>query len=74
MNGKGGAPLIHAEKYKRMMAGRWKFIKKEGGRVGSGECERRRTKGVPRTPDIQPSLTDQMRVISPVNQEPGAKH
>jgi len=42
--------------------------------VGIGEGEMGRTKGAPMTPDIQPSLTDQTRVISPTNQELKAKH
>ena len=43
-------------------------------RVEEGGEENSLTKGVPKTPDIQPSLTDQTKVISPVDQELGAKH
>ena len=65
---KGGEPLIHAEKRKevRTKGARWK--------VRKGRKERKRTKGAPKIPDIQPSLTDQMKVISPINQELGEKH
>jgi hypothetical protein len=65
---KGGEPLIHAEKRKevRTKGAKWK--------VRKGRKEGKRTKGVPKIPDIQPSLTDQTKVISLVDQELRAKH
>ena len=42
--------------------------------MGIGGGEMGRTKGVPKIPDIQPSLTDQTRAISPIDQELKAKH
>jgi hypothetical protein len=43
----------------------------EGWESGGGS---ELTKGVPKIPDIQPSLTDQTKVISLVDQEQEAKH
>lgn len=60
--------IFHAERHKVIMeeSGKMRVVER-------GE-EKRLTKGVPETPDIQPSLTDQKKVISPVDQGLGAKH
>jgi hypothetical protein len=51
-------------------------MRAEGARwkVRIGNEDGKRTKGAPKIPDIQPSLTDQMKVVSLVDQERGAKH
>jgi hypothetical protein len=49
-------------------------MRAEGAWKVGGRGEGRRTKGVPKIPDIQLSLTDQTRVISLVDQELRAKH
>jgi hypothetical protein len=45
--------------------------REKGGKAEGGSGL---TKGVPKIPDIQLSLTDQTKVISPINRELGEKH